>query len=78
MVTVGLRTHAVVTVLLAAALAVEWSLFLSADECGAEDRLECTTTGWILLGAWGLLVVAVPVMLLALAARLMIPRLRRR
>lgn len=45
---------------------VVWALAISADQCAAEDELECTNVGWLLLGAWILLpVLAVAFLVLA-------------
>ena len=74
----GIRAHTVATLLALAALAVEWPVWLIADLCGNEDTVECTATGWVLLVTWMVLVVAVGLLAVTLAARVVIGRLRRR
>jgi len=74
----SIRGHTVTMLLAFAALAVVWPVSLAADECGAEDTVECTTVGWFLLGAWMVLVVALGLLVATLVARVVISRVRRR
>ncbi len=48
---------------------VVWVLALSVDQCAAEDELECTTAGWLLLGAWAGLPVVIILLLVVAAIR---------
>jgi hypothetical protein len=48
---------------------LSWSLLLVGDPCGAEDGVECTPLGWVLLWVWMALGLILAVLLLVLAWR---------